>query len=92
MMRFISKFLIYDFYICKTTFGIAWNDFKFHEILVSHRKNDISVSPGVIFLTGHMTGQPFNSVNLLVKPRSSQCCQYLTLVGTAFKASTVDRK
>ena len=80
-MRFISKFLIYDFYMCKTTFGIAWNDFKFHEILVSHRKNDISVSPGVIFLTGHVTGQPFNSVNLLVKSRSSQCCQYLTLVG-----------
>ena len=29
-----------------------------------------------------MTGQPFNSVNLLVKPRSSQCCQYLTLAAT----------
>ena len=40
----------------------------------------ISVSPGVIFLTGHMTGWPFNSVNLLVKSWSSQCFRYLTLM------------
>ena len=38
------------------------------------------MSSWVIFLTGHMTGQPFNSVNWLVKPWSSQCCQYLTLI------------
>ena len=33
-------------------------------------------------MTGHMTGQPFNSVNLLVKSWSSQCFQYLTLLAT----------
>ena len=38
-----------------------------------------SVSPGVISLAGHVTGQPFNSVNLLVNSWSSQCWQYLTL-------------
>ena len=44
-------------------------------------ENDlISMSLRRIYLTGHMAGQPVNSVNWLVKPRSSQCCQYLTLL------------
>ena len=41
-------------------------------------QNVISLSLGEIFLTGHMTGQPFNSVNWLVKPRSSKSFQYLS--------------
>ena len=53
---------------------------KFIKFWYLSEKNFISVSPGLIFLTGHMTGQPFNSVNLLVKSRSSQCFQYLTLL------------
>ena len=51
----------------------------FMKFLYPWGENVISVSPGGIFLNGHMTGQPFNSVNLLVKSRSSQCFQYLTL-------------
>ena len=57
--------------------GMLLNFMKF---LYPWGENVISVSPGGIFLNGHMTGQPFNSVNWLVKPWSSQCCQYLTLV------------
>ena len=57
---------------------------KFMKFWYLPEKNFISVSPGVIFLTGHMTGHPFNSVNLLVKSRPSQCFQYLTLVATVF--------
>ena len=36
---------------------------KFMKFSYLPKKNFISESPGVIFLTGHMTGQPFNSVN-----------------------------
>ena len=84
MIRIVSKNSNNVHPVCKTTIYIPWDDFKIHEILVSLRENFISESPGVIFLTGHMTGQPFNSVNLLVKSRSSQCFQYLTLVCILF--------
>ena len=61
--------------------GMLLNFMKF---LYPWGENVISVSPGGIFLNGHMTGQPFNSVNWLVKPWSSQCCQYLTLALSSF--------
>ena len=52
----------------------------------------ISRSLGRIYLTGHMAGQPVNSVNWLVKPRSSQCCQYLTLTEITMRQDRWDSK
>ena len=66
--------------VCETTICYPVLILKFMKVLYLSEKNFISVSPGVIFLTGHMTGQPFNSVNLVVKSWSSQCFEYLTLV------------
>ena len=66
--------------VCETTIYYPVIILKFKKLWYLSQKNLISVSPGVIFLTGHMNGQPFNLVNLLVNSWSSQCCQYLTLM------------
>ena len=79
MMKIISKFSINVYPMCNTTIYIPAIILNFMTFWYLLETNVMLVSPRVIILTGHMTGQPFNSVNLLVKPRSSQSCQYLTL-------------